>query len=129
MSLLSQINSLLHKNTYEISQNELKYIINLCSKIAVAILKKRFVSRCQYFLYQDLTFQDIASDAITPLFLKSNSKDSIPIRKSLQSWSEPIDSEESAYFFLSQIISSRIDQEISKKLKEADLSSVRFNCR
>ena len=102
----------------DLSSLEQRSLIDQCSRIALAILATKYKN--SQFPNRDLSAEDLASDAIIPLFLKTNPEDSIAIRKSLQNWNEPIDSDESAYFFLSRIIGNRIEQEISKKLKEAD---------
>lgn len=106
-------------NNGEIEQPLLKLLITHSSKIAINLLQKKFNYDFHKFLSRGLTLQDLATDAIAPLFIKGKSGE-LPIRKALQNWDKEITDEASAYYFLSKIISNRIEQEIAKKLKEAD---------
>lgn len=103
----------------ELQLNELKDLVGLCSKIALSVLRNRYESHSNRFLTQGLTFNDIALDSIASFFIKDKSGE-LPLRKALLSWDKEIKDEASAYYFLSKIISNRIEQEIAKKLKEAD---------
>lgn len=80
----------------ELQQNEL---IGLCSKIALSVLRKRYESYSHRFLTQGLTFQDFVTGALAPLFTTVKYDDEFPKQRALKKWSEPIDSEEAAYFF------------------------------
>lgn len=97
----------------------IKELVPLCLKIAFSFLSEKFHNEYHKFFHQRSTLKDIATDAITPLFIK-NSSGEIPIRKAFLSWDKEISDEASAYYFLSKIIGNRIEQEIAKKLKEAD---------
>jgi len=85
----------------------------------LALLNKKYQTDFSNLLYLGLTFQDFAIDAVTPLFIQDKSGE-LPIRKALLSWDKEINDEASAYYFLSKIIGNRIEQEIARKLKEAD---------
>jgi hypothetical protein len=107
-------------NNFETDRIELRKLINQSAKIALVCLQRRYENDWRAFSYQGLTLQDIAVDAIVPLFVKSNQDEPLPIKKALVKWTEPIETEAAAYFFFSKIIGNRIEQEISRKLKEAD---------
>ncbi len=102
-----------------ISENEFNELIKNSLKICTAILSKRYYNYYPNFFNGDFSISDFAIDSISPLFIKDKSGE-LPIRRALQNWDKEITDEVAAYFFLSQIIGSRIEQEISKKLKEAD---------
>ena len=103
----------------ELEQNQLKLLITHSAKIASAQLRIRYAGELNRFSYQGTPFQDISTDAIAPLFIKDKSGE-LPFRKALLNWDKEITDDASAYYFLSKIIGNRIDQEIAKKLREAD---------
>jgi hypothetical protein len=109
---------LLNENAFD--PHEIRELIVHCSKIALTILHKRYENYLNHFAHQGITLQDIATDAIAPLFIKTKPNDVISLKRALDNWNQPINNEADANFFLFQIISSRIEQEITKKLKEAD---------
>lgn len=98
----------------------MRELVVYCIKVATTYLRSHHLSDCYKFANQGLTIEDLAFDAVTPLFTRQNSDSELPIIKALTKWSEPVDSDEAAYFFLSQLIGNRVEQEISKKLKESD---------
>ncbi|MCL5030253.1 MAG: hypothetical protein M1480_14675 [Bacteroidetes bacterium] len=122
--MTSQIDNPTHllKALYEknLSYNELHALIKVTIRLAEIIARSRYNYVFQRTVFHGITIQEIITDSITPLFIGSKTNEEIPLKKALLTWSQPLDSEESAYFFLSQIIGSRIEQEISKKLKETD---------
>lgn len=116
--MIELLNTLLN-----IKQDDPKQICPLveqCSKIALTILHKRNESDINVFNHHGLTLKDLAVDAIIPLFIRTNPNSDIPIKRSLINWDREINSDAEAHFFLFQIIGNRIEQEIAKKLKEAD---------
>jgi len=103
-----------------LSSQPIRELVTYCVKIATISLRSHHLSDCYRFANQGLTLEDIAFDAVAPLFTKQRPESELPINKALAKWSEPIDTDEAAYFFLTQLIGNRVEQEISKKLKEAD---------
>lgn len=106
-------------NSSELTHSQLITLVNYSSKIALSLLSSKFKNEIVKFFYSQITIQDFAIDSITPLFIKDKSGE-LPIRKALLNWDKEINDEASAYYFLSKIIGNRIEQEIAKKLKEAD---------
>lgn len=131
--MTSRVDNLIYllKTLYSggLSFSELHSIIKISTRLAEIITRSRYSNIFPRTVFHGITIQEIITDSITPLFTSALGSNDIPLRKALLNWDENIQNEESAYFFLSQIISNRIEQEISKKLKEADLSSVIFDCR
>ena len=66
------------------------------------------------------TPESVARDAITQLFLKANSNNHYIIVDLIKNWNPPIKSENDALFFLNKVISNRIEQHISLRLRESD---------
>jgi len=76
-------------------------------------------------IYKDINggvsrFQDLAIDAITPLFCKDSAEQVLPIVREFNSWQPPIKTEDDALYFLNKIISGRVEQHISHLFKEQD---------
>lgn len=102
-----------------ITDLEIHKLIISSSRIALSLLSKGVGFYPSSFLQDKISLTDIACDSVTPLFIRTKSGD-LPIRKALLSWDKQIIDEASAHYFLYKIISGRIEQETSKKLKEAD---------
>lgn len=94
----------------------LKALVGCCSKTALTIINKSYGGT---FNSNFLSPTDLATDSITPLFIKDKSGE-LPIRKTLFCWDKEIIDESSANYFLFKIVSKRVEQESAKKLKEAD---------
>ena len=75
--------------------------------------------RIPLFSNNGLSNKDHAIDAISFLFVKDNNN-SYPITNSFKNWNPEISSEEDALFFLYKIVLSRVEQHITKCLKESD---------
>ena len=72
------------------------------------------------FSEAELTFEEAAISAITPLFCKDSDEQLLPIIKEFNSWHPPIKTEDDALYFLNKIISGRVEQQITHLLKEQD---------
>ena len=93
--------------------------IEKIAKIAESYIRYNY-SRIKKFVHpQKSSFSNIAMEAITPLFLDSNNNQYV-IVDLIKNWNPPIKSEEEALFFLNKVISNRIEQHISLKLRESD---------
>jgi hypothetical protein len=64
--------------------------------------------------------RNISLEAITPLFLNADYNNHFVIVDIIKKWDPPIKSEEESLFFLNKVISNRIEQHISLKLRESD---------
>lgn len=102
------------------SQSSINQLVEKTFKIAVSYI--RFSNRkiSKIFSFEELSVEEAAISAITPLFCKESEDKIIPIIREFQSWQPPIINEDDAIFFLNTIISSRVEQHISKMLKEHD---------
>ena len=91
-------------------------LVNRCVKIAMVVVNKNYGRTINRNF---LSYNDLALDSITSLFIKDSSGE-LPIRKSLLNWDREIADEISANYFLFKIVSCCVEQEIVNKLKEAD---------
>jgi len=108
-------NILEHKHTTA----ELNSLIESCYNISLSILKSKFSTNGLQLFYDGLQIEDVAMDAIIPLFV-NNSEGLLGIERSMMVWDKNIDDEAEAEHFLVQIIWKRVEQTITKLLKERD---------
>lgn len=106
-------------NENSISPSLINEAVSIFHRIALNILNKKIALNQIYLHPEFISVNDLAMSAITPLFIKDKNGD-FAICNSLKNWDRKIDDEESAKYFLFKIISSRIEQELSNALKEAD---------
>lgn len=103
----------------ELTPLQLKELYNSCIRIASSFLRSSYnkVGKNSFSTYEDTN--ELSVTAITPLFVKDKNGET-PLRRAFLNWDKKITDEASAYFFLYQIITSRLEQEIIKKIKEND---------
>ena len=107
-------------NDGEYSIGELNNFIERLFKIGESYLHHRY-SRIKNLVNssQD-TLEEIAIEAIAPLFQNANFNNHFNIVDDIRNWNPPINSENESLFFLNKIISSRMEQHISLMLRESD---------
>ena len=107
-------------NDGEYSIGELNNFIERLFKIGESYLQHRY-SRIKNLVNssQD-TLEEIAIEAIAPLFQNANFNNHFNIVDDIRNWNPPINSENESLFFLNKIISSRMEQHISLMLRESD---------
>ena len=99
---------------------ELDNFIGRLTKIAESYIRYNYSRIKKIVNTAQSSFRNIALEAITPLFLESNYNNQFIIVDLIKNWNPPIKSEEESLFFLNKIISNRIEQHISLKLRESD---------
>jgi hypothetical protein len=103
----------------DFNEGKLNSTIEKSFKIGVrylSLVKKRFYN---FLETNNHSIEDSALDAITSLFIKDGTGN-LPIRKAYDNWKPPIKTEEEFNFFLHKIVANRIEQHISKLLRESD---------
>jgi hypothetical protein len=83
-------------------------------------ITKKYSAGNHIFINNETTIENIAADAIAPLFSCNGTDNIIGIKKSLEQWEKPIENEAGADFFIHKVVWSRIAQHITKLLKETD---------
>ncbi len=104
----------------KLERAELRKFIEISHNIALIYLEKKHFKYKSYFTNNGKLFNDIAIDAITPLYIRKNSLDLNLIKKAMSKWDKDITSEEDAAFFLYNLIWKRVDQTIVSILHELD---------
>ena len=102
------------------SKIELDNFIERLAKIAESYIRYNYSRIKRLVNPSQNSFKSIALEAITPLFLESHYNNQFIIVDLIKNWNPPIKSEEESLFFLNKIISNRIEQHISLKLRESD---------
>ena len=115
-NILDILNSL---KVAEPVRTELNFIIKKSYTISISFLKAKFASKLSSLSLDGNGLEDLAMDAIVPLFVK-NKEGVLGISWALQKWKDPILNDVDADYFLSRIIWRRVDQSVTKLLKERD---------
>lgn len=98
---------------------ELNFLIKKSYQISISFLKAKFSTKLSSLSLDGNGIEDLAMDAIVPLFVK-NKEGVLGINWALQKWNDPILNDVDADYFLSRIIWRRVDQSVTKILKERD---------
>ena len=98
---------------------ELNLLIKHSYQISLSFLKSRFPADNPFLKTESLSLEDLAMDAIVPLFV-NNSEGILGLNRAIKLWDKKIDNEANAEFFLAQIIWKRTEQTITSLLKERD---------
>lgn len=116
-SVLYILNSICDKSVTRI---EVNYLIELTQKFAYTYLKYRYKNLSKVLLAEDVTLQELSTDAIAPLFERDEAETFIKIKSSFQKWQPPIDTEDSALFFLNRIVAKSTEKYVSELLRQSD---------
>ncbi len=116
MSLLSHLEKL---NSGEINSQELNELIKHSIKTSKAILISGYRHKIAKHDSFNCQMEDLAVDAIVPLFI-TNGNGEISLIRSLRNWRSKLKSESDAGFFLFKVVANRIEQTLTLFLKEQD---------
>ncbi|NWF88652.1 MAG: hypothetical protein HXY50_04225 [Ignavibacteriaceae bacterium] len=104
----------------ELYHKEIRFIIELTQNFAFTYLKYRYKNLHKVFLAEDSTLNELAIDAIAPLFERDESGIFVKIQTAFLHWQPPIESEEEAQFFLSRIVAKSVEKYVSELLRDSD---------
>jgi len=104
----------------EYNQREINNFVEQLFKLTLSYIRFRYnkIKRVAELNYN--TIEDIAVEAIAPLFQRSNDTQNFAITDEIRKWNPPIESEDSAKFFINKLIAKRVEQHISFMLRESD---------
>jgi len=102
------------------SRSEVNHLIELSQSYAYSYLKYRYKNLSKILMSEDVTLQELAIDAIAPLYERDETGTFIKITKSFNEWEPSIDSEEKAVFFLNRIVSKSTEKYASELLRQSD---------
>ena len=107
-------------NDGEYSIGELNNFIERLFKIGESYLHHRYNRIKNLVDASQDTLEEIAIEAIAPLFQNAIYNNHFIIVDEINNWNPPINSENESLFFLNKIISNRMEQHISLMLRESD---------
>jgi len=111
---------LLAVSNQNIERTELNQLIELTQSIAYTNLKFRYRKLAHILMVEDLTLNEMAIDAIAPLFEINTDGALIRIKSAFDRWDPAITTEEAALFFLSRIASKSTEKYVTELLKSSD---------
>lgn len=108
----------LHKK--QISRSELNHLIELTQSYAFTYLKYRYKNLHKVFMVEDLTLEELAIDAIAPLFERNDNGVFVKLKQAFENWKPPIETEEKALFFLNRMVAKSVEKYVSELLRQSD---------
>lgn len=102
------------------SHSEVNHLIELSQSYAYTYLKYRFKNLSKILMTEDVTLQELAIEAIAPMFERDEAGVFIKITKAFNDWEPKIDSEEKGTFFLNRIVSKSVEKYVSELLRQSD---------
>lgn len=116
-SVLHILNSICDR---KVSRIEINFLIELAQKFAFTYLKYRYKNLSKVLLAEDVTLQELSTDAIAPLFERDEAGVFIKIQSAFENWQPPIETEEAALFFLNRIVAKSTEKSVSEILRQSD---------
>lgn len=104
----------------QISRAELNHIIELTQNYAYTYLRCRYKSLSNVLLVEDVNLEELAIDAIAPLFERDDSGCLVKIKTAFNNWKPPIQTEEQANFFLNRMVAKSTEKYVSELLRDSD---------
>jgi hypothetical protein len=99
---------------------ELNNFIERLFKIGESYLQHRYNRIKNLVNSSQDTLEEIAIEAIAPLFQNANYNNHFNLVDDIRNWNPPIKTENESLFFLNKIISNRMEQHISLMLRDSD---------
>lgn len=104
----------------DFNYDDLKILIDISFSIALSHIRYQKKRGNKFPMIGVEKIEDIAIDAVAPLFIESVSTGQITLVMSLQNWNKKIEKESDAQFFLYKIVWSRVEQTLTELIKQND---------
>ena len=102
------------------SRTDVNHLIELSQNYAHSYLKYRYKNLSKILMSEDVTLQELAIDAIAPLFERNDDGSFVKINKSFNDWIPKIETEEQALFFLNRVVAKSTEKYVSELLRQSD---------
>lgn len=102
------------------SRSEVNNLIELSHNYACTYLKYRYKNLSRVLMAEDSTLQELAIDAIAPLFERNENGELIQLIKAFNTWTPKIETEEQAIFFLNRLVAKSTEKYASELLRQSD---------
>lgn len=116
-SILSVLQSVCNNSLAQINTN---HLIDLAQNYAYTYLRYRYQSLSKVLMAEDATLDELAIDAIAPLFERDHSGCFTKIKTAFNKWQPPIETEEQANFFLNRLVAKSTEKYVSELLRDSD---------
>ncbi len=104
----------------EIKTREINQLIEFAVKTSKGVLLSKYRHKISKGINTNNELNDIAIDAVVPLFVTNGNGDEISLLRSLRNWKNPVKTESDAQYFFFKIICSRVEQTVTLILKDRD---------
>lgn len=118
MEILTALNKLAEGNNQRSS--EINFLIEKAYLLASSYLGINHKNIFRLLQKGEYSINEIAVDAIAPLFITDDEKNLTPLAISFVNWVPEIENENDASFFLNKVVSGRVEQHIFSLLREYD---------
>jgi len=115
--LLNILHSIKNK---EVSRSEINNLIERAQNYACTYLKYRYKNLHKVFLAEDVTLDELAIEAIAPLFERDGNGMFVKLKSAFENWKPPIETEEKAQFFLNRMVAKSVEKYVSELLRDSD---------
>lgn len=102
------------------SRSEVNHLIELSQSYAYSYFKYRYKNLSKILMAEDVTLQELAIDAIAPLFERNESGELVKIIKAFNNWTPKIETEEQSVFFLNRLVAKNAEKYASELLRQSD---------
>lgn len=102
------------------SRSEVNNLIELAHTYAYTYLKYRYKNLNRVLMAEDLTLQELAIDAIAPLFERNEEGEFIRLTKAFIEWEPKIETEDQATFFLNKLVAKSTEKYAAELLRQSD---------
>lgn len=115
--LLNTFNNIIFE---KVEYFEVNFLIEFSHKISTSYLKHRYKNLGKVLMSEDVTLDELAIDAIAPLFERDENGRFIKLETAFKSWQPPIDTEEKAQFFINKLVAKSVEKYVSELLRDSD---------
>lgn len=104
----------------KIKSGELNSLIEIFHNYSSTYLRYRYKNQYKVLLSEDVTLDELAIDAIAPLFERDENGRFIKLETAFKNWQPPIDTEEKAQFFINKLVAKSVEKYVSEMLRNSD---------
>jgi hypothetical protein len=102
------------------SHLQINHLVEVCQKIAHTYLKYRYKNISKALLAEDVSLTEMSIESIAHLFERDSSGVFIKLKVLIHKWQPPIETEESALYFLNSLVSKSSENYVAQLLRSSD---------
>ncbi len=97
-----------------------RQLVEVSYHIALSYISINFRKVRKILISEEITSSELALEAIASMFELDENQRFIGIIKALEKWNPPVSNENQAKFFISKLVEKKIEQHISRLLRQSD---------